>query len=223
MAAPVGHAPARRDSARATRTGDSDNASVTPCFTPGAQIATARGAVAVEDLKVGDKVLTRDNGLQPICWIGSKHVTGRDLAMNPHLRPVLIRRNALGPGLPARDMQLSPNHRVLVASDRTALYFEEREVLCSAKHLVNNRDIHELQTTGTTYIHFMFDRHEVVLSDGTWTESFQPGDYSLRGIGNAQRQEILDLFPALRTDLGLGAFLAARRVLTPIEARQMSD
>ena len=52
----------------------------------------------------------------------------------------------------------------------------------------------------------MFDRHEVVLSNGAWTESFQPGDYSLKGIGNAQRSEIFELFPELQTAEGLEGY-----------------
>lgn len=68
------------------------------------------------------------------------------------------------------------------------------------------------------YIHFMFDQHEVVLSNGAWTESFQPGDYTLRGIGNAQRQEIFELFPELEHAEGLNAYGSARRSLKKHEA-----
>jgi len=68
-------------------------------------------------------------------------------------------------------------------------------------------------------IHFMFTQHEVVLSDGAWTESFQPGDLSLKGIGNAQRNEILELFPELDTREGIEAYSAARRSLKKHEAR----
>lgn len=70
-------------------------------------------------------------------------------------------------------MLLSPNHRVLVASDKAQLFFEEREVLVAAKHLVGKDGIHQVDAMGTTYLHFMFDHHEVVLSDGAWTESFR--------------------------------------------------
>ena len=95
----------------------------------------------------------------------------------PHLKPILIRQGSLGNGLPERDMMVSPNHRMLVANDRTALYFDEHEVLVAAKHLVNHKGVAQVDSLGTTYIHFLCDRHEVVLSNGAWTESFQPGDY----------------------------------------------
>jgi len=196
---------------------------VTPCFTPGTRIATPKGEVAIEDLRVGDTVVTRDNGLKPIRWMGNRRITGRELAADPHVQPVLIRAGALGNGLPERDMALSPNHRVLVSSDQTRLYFEEREVLVSAKHLVNNRGVFEVQSLGITYIHMLFDRHEVVLSNGSWSESFQPEDLTLRGIGNAQRQEIFEIFPELSPARRDAQYRPARRVLTQQEALRLRE
>ena len=192
---------------------------IIPCFTPGTTIATPRGEVLVETLREGDKVITRDNGIQEIRWVGERTLDGRELSKARHLRPIMIKAGSLGQGLPERDMLVSPNHRVLVSNDRTALYFEEREVLVAAKHLVNNSSIQALDTTGTTYIHFMFDQHEVVLSNGSWTESFQPGDYTLKGMGNAQRNEIFELFPELQSDQGLQDYTAARKTLKRHEAK----
>lgn len=195
---------------------------IVPCFTPGTSIATPRGEMLVEDLQVGDKVITRDNGIQEIRWIGAKRMDGRQLQQNPHLQPVLIQKGSLGNGLPERDMLVSPNHRMLVNNDRVSLYFEENEVLVSAKHLVNPTEgVQSINSMGTTYIHFMFDNHEVVLSNGAWTESFQPGDYSLKGIGNAQRNEIFELFPELQGQKGREAYASARLTLKKHEARML--
>ncbi|KIN69800.1 putative hemagglutinin/hemolysin-related protein [Sulfitobacter donghicola DSW-25 = KCTC 12864 = JCM 14565] len=198
----------------------SANVAVTiPCFTPGTLIATPKGERKVEELEVGDRIITRDNGMQEIRWIGSRDMSGDELAAKEHLRPVLIREGALGNGLPERDMMVSPQHRVLIANDKTALYFEEREVLVAAKHLTDMEGIDVVDVSHTTYIHIMFDQHEVVLSDGTWTESFQPGDLSLAGVGDAAREEILELFPELATETGLEAYTAARKSLKKHEAK----
>ena len=188
------------------------------CFTPGTLIATPDGERPVEDLRAGDRVLTRDNGIQEICWVGSRGMTGAELTANTHLKPVHIAKGALGAGLPERDMWLSPNHRVLVANDKTALYFEESEVLVAAKHLTALEGISIASPRWTTYIHIMFEQHEVVLSNGAWTESFQPGDYGLNGIGNAQRLEIEELFPELETPVGRASYQAARYSLKRYEA-----
>lgn len=190
-----------------------------PCFTPGTLIATPIGERRVEDLIVGDRVITRDNGIQDILWLGKRDVTVFELARAKHLRPVLIQQGALGAGLPERDMLVSPNHRVLVANDKTALYFEEREVLVAAKHLTGLNGVDVVETASVTYIHFMFEQHEVVLSDGAWTESFQPGDQTLLGIGNAQRTELFELFPELQTSEGVASYQSARRSLKKHEAK----
>ncbi|WP_386681655.1 Hint domain-containing protein [Loktanella sp. R86503] len=190
-----------------------------PCFTPGTTIATPKGERLVEDLRAGDKVITRDNGIQEIAWVGAKEMTGKELAAKPHMKPILVKAGSLGHGLPERDMLLSPNHRVLVASEKTQLYFEEREVLAAAKHMTGAQGIHTLDVMRTTYIHFMFERHEVVLSNGAWTESFHPGDYSLNGLGNSQRNEIFELFPDLATTAGIEGYQAARKSLKKHEAR----
>ncbi|EAQ11253.1 Hint domain-containing protein [Maritimibacter alkaliphilus HTCC2654] len=194
---------------------------IVPCFTPGTLIATPKGEVPVEELGEGDRVITRDNGIQEIRWIGHKQIGWQELNRSQHLKPVLIKAGSLGNGLPERDMLVSPNHRMLVANDRTALYFDEREVLASAKHLVDSKEIMTVDVREVTYIHFLFDHHEVVLSDGTWSESFQPGDYSLKGIGNAQRQELFELFPELETREGLEDFTSARRILKKHEAKML--
>ena len=192
---------------------------VIPCFTPGTTIATAKGERLVEELTVGDRIITRDNGIQEIAWVGHKEMSGKQLVQNPHLKPILIKAGALGNGLPERDMMVSPNHRVLVASDLTQLYFEENEVLAAAKHMVGANGIHAIDVMQTTYVHFMFERHEVILSNGAWTESFQPGDYSLKGIGNSQRNEIMEIFPELATKTGLKGYQSARKALKKHEAK----
>ncbi|WP_444451466.1 Hint domain-containing protein [Rhodobacter capsulatus] len=191
---------------------------VVPCFTPGTLIATPKGERLVEELREGDRILTRDNGIQEIRWIGRRDMNRAELIAAPHLKPVLIKAGSLGNGLPERDMLVSPNHRMLVANERTALYFEEHEVLVAAKHLIDNRGVKAVETLGTSYIHFMFDRHEVVLANGAWTESFQPGDQTLDGLGNAQRAEIMELFPELRSREGIENYGAARKILKKHEA-----
>jgi Hint domain len=186
----------------------------TPCFTPGTLITTKTGETPIEHLAVGDMVVTRDNGMQPVRWVGKTQMFIHDFQADPHLLPIFIRQGALGKGLPERDMFVSPNHRMLVTNARTTLRFQEREVLVAAKNLATP-GVHTIQSSGTTYIHFMCDRHEIVLADGTWTESFHPDDTSLKGIGNAQRLEIFEIFPDLKTGAGRAGYVPARTTVNP--------
>jgi hypothetical protein len=91
-------------------------------------------------------------------------------------------------------------------------------VLVAAKHIVSARGVRQVDVLGVTYIHFMLDQHEVVLANGAWTESFQPGDQTLKGVGNAQRGEIVELFPELGEGRGLAAYKSARKTLKRREA-----
>lgn len=190
---------------------------IVPCFTPDTLIATEHGEKRAIDLRVGDRVLTRDSGFQDIAWIGKKTVSAQEMAAHPRLRPVRIRAGALGSYGPQRDMIVSPNHRILSVGHYQELLFEESEVLVAAKYFVHADGVDHVAGQ-VTYVHFMFDQHQLVLSDGMWTESFQPGAYSLRGVDSDQRHEIFELWPELQCDSGLNTYQAARKSLTRHEA-----
>lgn len=183
------------------------------CFAPGTLIATIRGEVPVEHLRPGARVITRDNGLQELRWIGRRVLSPAELSASPRLRPIRIRAGALGRGLPDRDLTLSPNHRMLIRSDRASLLYEESEVLIAAKHLVGMPGVERLKDAQVTYLHLLFDQHEVILANGAWSESFQPGDYSMKGLGEEQRSEVYALFPELAEAEKLAQYSAARRSL----------
>jgi hypothetical protein len=191
---------------------------IVPCFTPGTRIATDRGPVPVEDLRVGMLILTRDGGLRPLRWIGRNDLDAADLARQPALVPVCIAQGALGSGMPDRDLLVSPQHRVLITGPRADLLFAEHEVLVAALHLVGQPGITRSTVLTVSYLHLLFDRHEIVLSDGAWTESFQPGDRTLAAMDEGQRHELALLFPALAQG---ARFAAARRSLKAHEARAM--
>ncbi|MGI3164684.1 Hint domain-containing protein [Pseudooceanicola sp. 200-1SW] len=197
-------------------TTDSPNGAI--CFAPGSLIATMRGEVPVEQLRAGDRVITRDNGMQELRWIGRRELSAAELARMPHLQPVLLRAGALGQGLPHTDLVVSPQHRMLIRSDRASLLYEENEVLVAAKDLVGMAGVERLANRSATYLHLLFDQHEVILANGAWSESFQPGDYSMKTLDQAQRAEIHYLFPELASARAPKAFGAARRSLKKHEA-----
>lgn len=171
------------------------------CFATGTMIRTTKGILAVETLQSGDMVLTRDNGLQPIRWIGSRKLSTEILAAAPHLRPIRIKAGSLGRNIPVNDLIVSPQHRVLVRSKIAQRMFGTDEVLVAAKQLLDvegidiAEDIHEVE-----YFHFMFDRHEIVFSNGAEAESLYTGPVALRSVSPDSRKEILSLFPELGED-----------------------
>ena len=168
------------------------------CFVHGTMIATLRIERAVEDLEIGELVMTRDNGPQAISWIGKLKMSGNTPA---HLLPIRIKANALGNGLPKRDLLVSPQHRILVSDWRAELLFGESEVLVAAKHLVNDDDIRvATDLSGFEYYHILFESHQTVFSEGIPSESFHPGDFAMKTLSEASRTEVLELFPELAAD-----------------------
>lgn len=188
------------------------------CFTPGTLIATQLGEVPVEAIRPGDRVFTRDNGIQTVRWVGRRDLSAGEVRDTPGFRPIRIRAGALGKGLPERNMMVSPQHRMLLTSELAEMMFNEREVLVAAKYLTGLEGVDQVDAGPVSYIHILFDHHEVVLADGAWCESFQPGDHSLRGIGAEQRAEVLALFPELATAAGRAGYGAARMSLKRHEA-----
>lgn len=100
---------------------------------------------------------------------------------------------------------------------RAEIFFGESEVLVAATHLVGESGVERVYPNGVTYIHVMFDQHQIIQADGTWTESFQPGDQTLAGMDASLREELFAIFPELEE---VGAdYPAARPTLKGYEAR----
>ena len=159
------------------------------CFTSGTSIATDRGERRIDDLRIGDRVQTLDNGLQCIRWIGRRTVPAQGA-----FAPVRIKAGAFGN---RRDLLVSPQHRMLVRDWRVELNTGHPEALCPAKHLLGG-PYATLQTGGNvTYFHLLFDRHELIWAEGSLSESFHPGTLSWTTLTAAARAEILALFPQI--------------------------
>ncbi|MCA2013978.1 Hint domain-containing protein [Cereibacter sphaeroides] len=191
------------------------------CFAPGTLIDTLRGRVAVEDLVLGDKLLTRDHGYQEMTWMGRRDMTAAEMAMVPAAAPVRIAQGALGRGLPERDLVVSPRHRMLISGPRAELMFGESEVLVAAVDLMGLPGVSRIVEGDVSYLHIMCARHEIIRAEGSWTESFQPALGVINALEKNTRAELLGLFPELATEAGIASFGAARPVLSGDEARAL--
>ncbi|WP_377509796.1 Hint domain-containing protein [Octadecabacter sp. R77987] len=184
-----------------------------PCFVAGTLIETDQGLRPVEELAVGDLLVTQDNGLQPLVWTGHRAVVGQgDFA------PIRFAPGALGND---RALLVSPQHRVLISGWRAELFFGEDEVFVAAKHLVNGDTIHQMPTRHVSYHHVMCEKHEVIFAEGIATETFFPGDVMMDGDPEL-RAEIIALFPEFATDTKRDLIETARCVLRGREASVLS-
>lgn len=196
-----------------------ENITLVPCFTPGTLIKTIGGQIPVEALKPGMKVLTRDHGFQALRWIGQRCLDAVRLAAQPELNPIRICAGALGNGLPERDIVVSPQHRMLLSGARAELLFGENEVLVAALYLLGQPGIERLHPEEVTYLHLLFDAHEIILAENAWTESFQPGKAVLNAMERRQVGEIFSIFPELKEYMPLDIWPSARLSLKSYEAR----
>jgi len=196
-------------------TGQTDVGFVTvdsvPCFVAGTMIQTPDGEVPVDQLKPGDMVLTRDDGPQPLRWIGTRRV-----AALGDFAPIRIEAGTFGPH---RDLMLSPLHRVLIRDSLAELLFGEGEVLVAARDLVNDHSVRRIEGGEVVYVHILFDRHQVVFSEGLETESFLPGPQTAHSFEADILDEICRLFPEIDPETGRGYSPAARRTLKRYEAQ----
>lgn len=185
------------------------------CFTPGTLLRTERGEQAVETLRVGDRVLTRDAGAQPVLWTGRRRIGGGLLYALPRLRPVRI--GAMVPGLPAplRPLLLSPQHLVVAQGAAAMDLFGEPEVMVAAERLPGVRPDHVLSEV--TYIHFALPAHHAVWANGVPVETFHPARAAPGTLDAGQDAALAAALPML--DDGAWAYgPLARRVLDVAEA-----
>lgn len=170
------------------------------CFGRGTLIDTGAGRRRpVELLATGDAILTADNGLQPIRWIGSRTLSAEERAHHRHLWPVRIAAGALGRGLPDTPLFLSPQHRVLVRSRIARRMFGSDEVLVAVKHLVGLDGVRIVEAPqAVEYFHIMLGRHELLLAHNLACESLYLGDQAVTALGAAAVAEIGAILPGLQ-------------------------
>ncbi len=162
------------------------------CFTPGTRILTPRGERPVETLRPGDMVITRDHGPRPVRWTGRRTVPGSGAFAPVRVGPAIF-------GTGTGGLLVSPQHRLLVTGYHAELLFGCDEVLVAAKHLLGGADACIAPCKAVTYIHLMFDRHEVIYAEGFAAESFFAGDAALSAVDAAAREELFAIFPELRS------------------------
>jgi Ca2+-binding RTX toxin-like protein len=150
-----------------------------PCFVAGARIACPDGARRIEDLAVGDLVMT-ENGPRPVLWHGVRYLTRAELDLAPNNLPVRFEAGVIGN---RRPMKLSQQHGVALASGH---------VLIRARHLLHLPGVRVVRPgEGVSYHHLLLDRHSLLNCDGARVESFYPGPQAMAGLALDARQAVL--------------------------------
>ncbi len=133
-------------------------------FARGTHITLASGAqVAIEDIRPGDRVLTRDDGPQPVRWVGQT-----TLRATGAFSPVVIRKGTLHN---ENDLVLSPDHRIFVWQRQDRLGTGRAEVLVKVRHLINGTSVVQEEGGFVDYFQLLFDQHQIIYAEGIAAES----------------------------------------------------
>jgi Hint domain len=170
------------------------------CFLKGTQILTAQGEQPIEDLQIGEMVLTVSGEAKPIKWIGHMRFERDGQALwDDEVAPVKIARGAFNGDLPHSDLFVSGRHRVFING-----------LLIPAHDLINGSSITRLSSIEADvleYLHIELEDHDVILANGAPAETLE---------GNADRADFdnFDEYVAL-----YGATLTNQTLYAPFAAR----
>lgn len=149
------------------------------CFGPRVRIATASGAVEAARLRPGEQVRLADGGTARLRLKFESRVVDAGRGPGASIR---LRKDSLGPGLPARDMILSSQHRVRPPG---------WDQLVPAKALTALPRIGRARVAGPArFVHLVLDRHALLLAEGLSCESFWPGTYAMRMLPSGLARRI---------------------------------
>lgn len=141
-----------------------EGAGTVACYCPGTRILTVRGEVIVEDLAIGDLVVTASGSHRPIRWLGHRSLDCRNHPRPEQAHPIRIARDALGEHKPAQDLYVSPAHSLCI--DVLG------EVLIPACSLANGSTITQVDVDQVTYWHVELDSHDILIANGLPAESY---------------------------------------------------
>lgn len=176
------------------------------CYVRGTHILTPDGEVRIEDLRVGDLVLTRDNGSQPIRWIGCSTALAEG-----KLAPVRFASGAFGRGLPHRDLLVSRQHRMLLSSRVVERMFGTQEILVPAIKLLDLPGAALVESgRPVDYFHLLTEQHDIIFAEGAPSETLLSGPEARRAIGPEGLEEIETLFPGLLDEVAVPACKVVR-------------
>jgi hypothetical protein len=134
----------------------------TACYCLGTRILTDHGEAKVEDLALGDQVVTASGEARPIRWIGRRRIDLTRHADPMRARPIRIAAGAFPDAMPHRDLLVSPDHAVAFDG-----------MLIPAKLLVNGASIApDMGCREVTYFHIELDSHDILLAEGLAAESY---------------------------------------------------
>lgn len=153
----------------------------------GTRVMTTRGEVPVERLRLGDRIVTRDRGMQSVRWIGRqlRKVTARNA-------PVIFQAGAISN---ARDLLVSSETRVVVKGADALARYGAKEVLVPARQLIDGLSVTRAIPGEIVFYQIVTDRHEIIYAEAAAVESFLADEIGQNALDPATRSTLQAALP----------------------------
>ena len=133
-------------------------------FSRGTHITLTSGEQSrIEELNVGDRVLTRDDGPQKVQWIGENTVRAVG-----EFAPICIKAGTLNND---NDLIVSPDHRLFIYQRSDELGAGRAELSVKVRYLLNDDTVFTQAGGYVDYFQLLFDSHEIIYAEGIAAES----------------------------------------------------
>ncbi|MGB5870250.1 MAG: Hint domain-containing protein, partial [Albidovulum sp.] len=163
----------------------------------GARISTPQGPRMVEDIRVGDRIDSRDNGPQEVVWIGTRALDTAQLQARPHLRPLRLRLAFSGHA----DLTLAPGQRILHHGADAQALFATPDVLIAVADIADaHTGVSRAGGGHVTYFHLMTSAHQIIIANGVAAGSCHPAFDSPALFDPGQRAALYACFPEVAID-----------------------
>ena len=160
----------------------------------GTRVMTDSGERPVESLRAGDRVITRDHGMQPIIYVGRQ-----DITVTGANAPVLIGEGVLKN---ARDLIVSVDTRIVLKGAQALARFGAREVLIPARDLVDGKAIRQGVGGAISFYQIVTEHHQVIYAEAAAVESYLADDAGLSALEPGNRASLEEALPVAPKDYG---------------------
>ncbi|NBD28528.1 MAG: hypothetical protein GVY31_00640 [Alphaproteobacteria bacterium] len=120
-------------------------------------ILTLDGELPVDQLTLGDKIITRDTGTAVLCDLRVRDVT---------VAAITIKAGSLGHTRPDKTMVLGPDTRVHIRDWRAKALFGTEVATVKARRLLDGEFVIEAKPRKTRMFELVFDTCHIVYADG---------------------------------------------------------
>lgn len=165
----------------------------------GANVRTPCGPRRVENLRPGDLVVTRNDGLQPVRMIWKRTICATEVAADPSLAPVVISPRAIGPMMPQNELRIAASHGILLPGYRVDGMDATEVCMIRARDFAGQSEDAWIDRSNreVSYYNLVFDKHQTFAANGLPVESFLPTSVAVCSLADEELEALDEVIPGI--------------------------